>query len=174
MMSSSRAGTGLRVGGMLSLANAENIRNTQRVRHRRAHAARVRAEIILASARRSPGFYFNTWAKDVPGWRGCQVRLGLDDTSPAASVSCCCFGCRAHRCWCCALLLLTCWLLVMLGEICRRGCILGPSFGRRQGRSWSDNMVDNKVALVLGFPASVVIIVPAAICWGRPEQGERQ
>eukprot|EP00752_Nemacystus_decipiens_P005628 g5093.t1 len=42
-------------------------------------------EIILASARRSPGFYVNTWAKDVPGWRGCQVRLGLDDTSPAAS-----------------------------------------------------------------------------------------
>lgn len=45
-------------------------------------------EVILASARRSPGFYVNTWAKDVPGWRGCQVRLGLDDTSPAASVSC--------------------------------------------------------------------------------------
>ncbi|CAM9128356.1 unnamed protein product [Scytosiphon promiscuus] len=44
-------------------------------------------EVILASARRSPGFYVNTWARDVPGWRGCQARLALDDTSPAASAA---------------------------------------------------------------------------------------
>lgn len=46
----------------------------------------VPAEIILASGRRSPGFYVNTWASDVPGWRGYQAQLGLDETSPAASV----------------------------------------------------------------------------------------
>ncbi|CAN0467074.1 unnamed protein product, partial [Ectocarpus sp. 12 AP-2014] len=44
-------------------------------------------EIVLASGRRSPGFYVNTWARDVPGWRGYQARLGLDDTSPAASAA---------------------------------------------------------------------------------------
>lgn len=46
------------------------------------------AEIILSSSRRSSGFCVNTWAaKDVPGWTGMQIRLGLDDTSPATSVS---------------------------------------------------------------------------------------
>ncbi|CAM9664528.1 unnamed protein product [Laminaria digitata] len=48
-------------------------------------------EIILASGRRSPSFYVNTWASDVPGWRGYQAQLGLDETSPAASV-------RQERC----------------------------------------------------------------------------
>ena len=28
----------------------------------------------------------NTWASDVPGWRGYQAQLGLDETSPAVSV----------------------------------------------------------------------------------------
>lgn len=46
----------------------------------------ILAEMILASGRSSPRYYVNTWAKDVPNWRGFQTRLGLDETSPAASV----------------------------------------------------------------------------------------